>query len=190
MRCFLPSIRNSFQAGLLALAILPWACHKKQTASAPVPPPLPAASKPEPVPSPLPTEIPSLPEPPSFFDVGEKYFDAGDYANAAQAYQTYLRSSASSPDQDRALFRLALTRALPGSPVRDLPQAMSLLRQLVTRFPQSSLRPQAESLLGLQGEIDKLQTDVGKKDDRIRELTQELERLKQIDMQRRPTGSP
>jgi len=123
-------------------------------------------------------------------ELGELYFRSGDYAKAARAYETYLRDNYSPVNQDQALFRLAFCHALPESPVRNMPQATSLLKQLVKRFPKSLYRPQAEFLLGMQGEMEKLRSDVSARDDRIKELTQELERLKQIDMERRPTGTP
>ncbi len=193
MRCVIGPIRSSLPLCLLGLALLPWSCSKKPPAPAPASAPAPV---PAPAPAPAPTAAPA-PAPASApraatreFDAAEKYFDSGDYSNAAQAYEKYLRGGASASNQDRALFRLALTRAIPSSPVRDLPRAMNDLRHLVVRFPQSPFRAQAEMLLGLQGEIDKLQVDVGKRDERIRELSQELERLKRIDMQRRPSGSP
>ena len=184
------SIRTALSASLLGLALLPWGCHKKPRAPLPPTPLPPIASSlaPVPVPAPIPSSIPKLPASPSYLDVGENYFEMGDYAKAAQAYETYLQNNYSPANQDQALFRLALTHALPASPVRDLPKATSLLQQLTKHFPESPWRPQAELLLGLQGEINKLRTDVSKRDEHIRDLSRELERLKQIDMRRRPTA--
>ena len=172
-------MRKALSVSVLGLALLPWSCGKK-----------PAAPPPPPTPSSVSSGPPSASAASRYFVDGEKYFESGDYEKAAQAYASYLSDSQSPLNKDRALFRLALTRALPGSPIRDLPLAMNYLRQIVARYPESPLRPQAELLLGLQVEIDKLQVDSGKKDERIRELSQELERLKRIDMQRRPAPSP
>jgi outer membrane protein assembly factor BamD (BamD/ComL family) len=122
--------------------------------------------------------------------LGQNYFQSGNYVEAARSYETYLRVNLSGPEQDQALFRLALSHSFPDSPIRDLPQAQTLLQQLINRYPRSPFKPQAEFLLGLQGEVDRLRTDVAKRDDRIRELSRELERLKQIDMQRRPSRPP
>ncbi len=160
--------RNLLSAGFLGLVLVPWwpsACQRKPQAT-PSPPPL--------------TQL----------EMGEKYFEAGDYAQAAQAYDLYLRDNPSGPNQDRALFRLALAHAFPGSPVHDLPRANELLKQLVHLHTQSPFRAEAEFLLGLQDEADRLRADVSHRDERIRELTQELERLKRIDMQRRPSRLP
>jgi tetratricopeptide (TPR) repeat protein len=190
------SIRKYLRLSLVGLALLGPACHRKAPAppvqasvplALPLPPPGPS---PTPQPAPIPDTIPSLPSTGGYFDLGEKYFQVGDYPRAAKAYETYLRSSVSLANQDQALFRLALTRFFPGSPVRDIPQALNLFRLLVKSFPQSAFRPQAQMIITMQAEIDRMRVDVGKRDERIQELTRELEKLKQIDMQRRPPGSP
>ena len=67
---------------------------------------------------------------------------------------------------------------------------MQVLRQLVSLHPQSPFKAQAELLLRLQDEGNRLQADLGKRDERIKELTRELEKLKQIDMERRPSRIP
>ena len=190
------SIRKCLRVSLVALALLGLACHRKAAAppaqvSVPLPLALPPPGpSPTPRPAPIPDTIPSLPSTGGYFDLGEKYFQVGDYPRAAKAYETYLRSSVSLANQDQALFRLALTRFLPESPVRDIPLAINLCRLLVKSFPQSPFRPQAQMIIGMQAEIDRMRVDVGKRDERIQELTRELEKLKQIDMQRRPPGSP
>ena len=189
-------IRKCLPVSLVGLALFGPACHRRAAAppvqaTVPLPLPLPPPGPtPEPQPTPIPDKLPSLPSTGGYFDLGEKYFQIGDYPRAAKAYETYLRSSVSLAYQDQALFRLALTRFLPESPVRDIPQALNLFRLLVKSFPQSPLRAQAEMILGMQAEIERMRLDVGKRDERIQELTRELEKLKQIDMQRRPPGSP
>ena len=182
------SIGNLVSAGVLCLALMPWSCQRKPIAAVPPPPPKPVpVAAAVPVPTPIPNSIPSLTPSPSYFDIGEKYFADHDYAKAAQAYEAYLSKDSTSPNRDVALFRLALSHALPEGRSRDLPQAMKLLAQFLDRFPQSPLRPQAELLLGLQRDVDRLRADVGKRDERIRDLSAELEELKKIDMQKRPT---
>lgn len=189
------SISKYWRASLIGLALLGPACHKKTVvqsvpaASVPLVLP-PSGPSPTPQPAPIPDTIPSLPSTGGYFDLGEKYFQAGDYPRAGKAYETYLQKSVSLANQDQALFRLALTRFLPGSSVRDVSQALNLFRLLINSFPHSPFRPQAEMVLGMQAEIERMRVDVSKRDERIQELTRELEKLKQIDMQRRPSGSP
>lgn len=153
-------------ATLLGLSLILGACHKRP-------------------------RLRATPPSPDYFVLGEGYYEAGDYAQAAQAYQSYLRNNPSAANQDKVLFRLAMAHAFPESPVRNLPKAMQLLQQLVRLFPQSSpFKPQAEFLLRLQEEVERLRANISERDERIRELTRELERLKQIDMQRRPSRPP
>ena len=159
------TLRSVSSVSLLVLALLPWSCQKR------------------------PPVVPILP-PPDHFEMAEEYFETGDYASAVDAYNAYLRDNPSMYNHGKALFRLAVSHALPGSPVRDLPQAMELFGQLASAFPQSPFTPQAEFLLRLQAEIDHLRSDLATRDERIRALTQELERLKQIDMLRLPAQSP
>ena len=192
------TIRKCLRVSLVAWALLGLACHRKAAgppvqASVPLPLPLPLpppGPSPTPQPAPIPDTIPSLPSTGGYFDLGERYFQVGDYPRAAKAYETYLRSSVSLANQDQALFRLALTRFLPESPVRDIALAINLCRLLVKSFPQSPFTPEAQLIINLQAEIERLRLDVGKRDERIQDLTRELEKLKQIDMQRRPPGSP
>lgn len=125
---------------------------------------------------------------PSYLEIGDQYFESADYAKAAQAYEVYREKHPDDPHQDVALFRLALSYALPEGPHRDLSRAMKLLSIFVQQFPQSNLRPQAELLLGFQKDIDRLHTDISKRDERIRNLSLELEQLKKIDIERRPAG--
>lgn len=127
--------------------------------------------------------------PPNYFELGEQYFDAGNYGAAAEAYNSYLQTNPLGPNQDRALFRLALAHAAPESSVHDLSRATELLEQLVVRFPQSPLKPPAEFLLRQQAElareeaeVARLREDVSRREARIQELSQELEKIKQEDL--------
>ncbi|MBI4459053.1 MAG: outer membrane protein assembly factor BamD, partial [Acidobacteria bacterium] len=145
-------IKNVLAASFLGLALIPWLPWSCQTRPAAPPPP----------------------PPPNYFDLGEKYFDAGDYAKAAEAYNLYLQNNSAAENQDRALFRLALAYALPASPVRDLPRATETLQGLVQRFPQSPYTPQAEFLLQLQTETDQLRAEVQQREAQLQQLHEEV----------------
>ncbi|MBI3896539.1 MAG: tetratricopeptide repeat protein [Acidobacteria bacterium] len=191
--------KNIFSTKLFGLALilwLPWSCQTRPSAT------------------------PASPST-NYFDLGEKYFEAEDYAKAVEAYNLYLQGNPATGYHDRALFRLALAYALPSSPVRDLSRATETWQRLIRLFPQSFYTPQAQFLLQSQaeteqlrgevqlreaqiqqlqllevelqvkqGDIEKLQTEASRREQRIRQLTQELEKLKQIDMQRRPSALP
>ena len=69
-------------------------------------------------------------------------------------------------------------------------QAEADFKNLMARFPESPYRPQAEFILSMQAQIDRLKSDVKERDSKIHELTEELQKLKAIDMQRRPSRPP
>jgi hypothetical protein len=211
MRRSATGFRQRFTTGLACFAILavfPFSCQQKQ----------PVAVTPPPPPPPPPPPVLTLAQ------QGDNYFDAGDYGRALGAYSEYLREQPSGPEGDRALFRLALIHALPDSDVTDgaveeQERAVAHMRELVSRFPQSPLRPQAqlyvqlqEQILALRSEIaqsriqvevlssqiaeikqaggeevEQLRSGLKEREQRVRQLTEELNQLKAIDMQRRTT---
>lgn len=127
---------------------------------------------------------------PTTFKMAEYHFEAGKYAESAEAYEQYLHDNPAGDNQDRALFRLGLSYSFPDSPVRDLQRAVKTFRRLVTTYPQSPFRREAEVILALQTSAEKLRADVREREDRIKALDSELEQLKKIDMQRRPSRPP
>jgi hypothetical protein len=174
-------------------------CHKRASVTVVVPPVDPAAvNLPSPTPEPSrilkPPPDPDLPAPfpppPVPADValieGNQAFEAGHDEEASRAYAQYLDLVPSAGSRDEVLFRLGLicARALPA----DWVKATSYFTQLTLEFPQSPLKPAASLLLSLHSEVDALAADVQKREDRIRQLSSELERLKRIDAdrQRRP----
>jgi outer membrane protein assembly factor BamD (BamD/ComL family) len=105
-------------------------------------------------------------------------FDAGNYSEAARAYERYLQIEPNGNRRDEALFRLALALALPSSGNADWTRITALLKELVDRHPASSYRAPALLILTLQ-------SDALKRDQRIKQLSTELDKLKQIDAERR-----
>jgi outer membrane protein assembly factor BamD (BamD/ComL family) len=125
----------------------------------------------------------------NYYQVGENNFDSGNYAAAAHAYERYLKTP-NPKNYDRALFHLGMARALSGGSPKELQQAQADFRNLIAKYPRSPYRQQAEFILSLQGQIDRLKSDVKDRDSKIHELTEQLRKLKEIDMQRRPTRPP
>ncbi len=190
----------SIRISILALVLLASpSCHRKT----PVPPPPstssesalmkspPPAITPDAIP---PEQAPLEPEPlplkidrPSSFDLGEMSFQLGNYAEAAKFYETFLNTYPKAPGRDAALLHYALCRALAGDSSRDLNQTEAALRKLATEFPKSRLRDQAAFILGLMAQTDKLRLEVKERDEKNKRLSEELQKLKEIDMQRRPS---
>jgi tetratricopeptide (TPR) repeat protein len=194
-------MRRIFLLALSLMVLVLWGCHKKSSVPVPLPAPVatappeesappavspPVITPPQPVPlepAPLPKSIAKV----SNLDLGEKHFRAGNYLQAARAYEAYLKSNPKSNNRDLALFHLGLSRALSSGPSQDLRQAEVALKRLVAEFPKSQYKSQAEFILGLQAQIEKLNMDVQERDERIKRISEELQKLKEIDMQRRPS---
>jgi tetratricopeptide (TPR) repeat protein len=187
---------------LLSLALLmSWGCFLRKSSVTPPAPPAPAAAPAEvaapPAVTPPPIAIPPAPlesapiaktiTTPSSLEVGELNFQIGNYLQAIRAYDAYLGDNPKSKDRDKALFHLGLSRALANDQTRNLRRAEAAFRRLILEFPDSIYKNQAEFILGLQGQIEKLRTDVKERDEKIRKLSEELQVLKEIDMQRRPS---
>jgi hypothetical protein len=138
---------------------------------------------------------------------GEISFEKADFGQAVPAYENYLRATPNPKQHDRVLFRLALGYAIPGHPSHNPSRSTELLNRLVALFPQSPLKPQAEYILRLQAESENLkavnestqamQTELEKtraglreRDERIKILREELDKLKKIDLERRISRPP
>ena len=68
---------------------------------------------------------------------------------------------------------------------QDTCQRAKERQQLIEEFPNSSLKPQANLILSLHSEVDQVTADNKLRDQRIKQLTTELDRLKKIDADRR-----
>lgn len=122
---------------------------------------------------------------------GETYFEAGDYLKAIQAYETYLRHDISKNNHDRVLFHLALAYAFPSSASHNQQKAIGLFERLLTDFPESPYKSQAEFILGLQAQVDRLRLETDRlnsevdnlrsvvhaREQQVKELEVALERL-------------
>ena len=149
-------------AGIL-FALLCGACHKK----AAVPPP--------------------APSPPDEFQLAERQFDAGNYAAAAASYAQCLQRNPPPEKREMALFRLALAYALPGTGIQQWTQAISHFRQLLAVAPQSSVKTQVQVIVALHEELELMRIQDRAKDLQIKTLSSELDKLKKIDLQKRPS---
>jgi hypothetical protein len=144
-------------------------------------------SKPEPI---EPSPVPIIVAAPSSLEIGETSFKAGDYSKAARSFEDYLRTGSRSENRDRALFYLGLSRALSNNANRNMRRAEDALKRLIVEFPASLYKGPAELMLGLQAQIENLQSDLKEKEAKIKQLSEELQKLKEIDMQRRPSRPP
>jgi TolA-binding protein len=184
---------------LLCLLIPMGACHKKSKTGTPSPPqpphtviagtPTPSGPLPNPRTMPVPEPLPP-PAPPTLLQRAESYFDLGDYDNAVRGFDEYLKRKSEPRYEAAALFYLGLSRILSGGSARDLRQAEVEFKRLIAGYPKTPYAAQAAYILELQGQIERLRVETRDRDEKIKQLTDELDKLKQIDMQRRPTRPP
>jgi TolA-binding protein len=190
-------IARYFTIILLLLGLVSAGCWKKAAPAAPEPP---AANRGEYITAPAaitPSEPPVVTEQAEYPQVeatasrelfleAERNFAGGNYRRAAQAFERFLNTFPKTADRDQALFHLAFSLALSGDD-RDLLQTEAALRRLISEFPKSPYRRQAEWILELNTRSVRLQSDVKARDERIRQLSDELRKLKAIDLDRRPS---
>ncbi len=116
-------------------------------------------------------------------DDADRAFNAGSYDEAARGYENQLKSDTGRTRRDETLFRLGLAYAL--RPAADWQRASLAFRQIVEVFPDSPYKPPASLILSLHSELDQVNANAQQKEQRIRQLTAELDRLKRIDADRR-----
>ncbi len=178
-----------------SVLLLGAACHKRVPVS-----PLPArpaptptvstpdlAPAPEPTPPPTPPPAPAAPSPAALaLDQANRAFASASYDEAVRGFENYLRLTPSGGEErEQALFHLGLAYALRPAPATDWMRATATLKQLIDEYPNSLLKPPASVILSLHAEVDQASTDAKQRDQRIKQLTTELDRLKKIDADRR-----
>jgi TolA-binding protein len=183
---------------VIGVFLLSASCHKnavrpaspstssQQAAASPPPGSVPTTSPELPLP---PSSLPAPPAPllPKDFRDGEAYFQSGKYADAARSYNQYIQQDLVTQFKDAATFKLGLAMALACTSSDCRARSLEQFKLLLSHFPQSPYSPEARFILSLQGDIDKLKADTKSRDDKIKKLTDELERLKKIDLERQAT---
>jgi outer membrane protein assembly factor BamD (BamD/ComL family) len=105
----------------------------------------------------------------------ESAFEKGDFALAASSYESYLQSKPQSAEMDGILFRFAVSQSLSGVPAREA-ASNDAFRQLTKDYSTSpyALSGSPNSRLPGQAQAKAQQSELKSKDDRIRQLTDEL----------------
>jgi tetratricopeptide (TPR) repeat protein len=117
----------------------------------------------------------------------DRAFSANNYDDACRAYENYLRLAPPNAQHDLALFRLGLAYALRKNPSPDWQRAVTTWKRLLNDYPNSPYKPPAELILVLYSEVGQVNADVKLRDERIKQLSTELDRMKKIDAERRKT---
>lgn len=182
----------------LGLSLFTGACNKKVTPAISQPKP---ASKSEPAPAsripvpkiwpdlPLPpARIPAPPEPliaPSFHEA-EASFDSGRFKEAILAYDRYLQEDPTTLYRAVAMFKLGMAHALACSAPECRASSVTQFKRLVAQFPKSPYSTQARVILSLQTDIERMRAEGKSQEEKIKSLTDELERLTKIILERQP----
>lgn len=155
------------------------------TPEAPEPPRATAESELDPAPGPA-------AQPTSLLERAEERFEAGDYREAESLFVRYLESGSMNPDgqTDRALWGLAMVNLLPESPIRDRDRAMVALDRLVLAHGGTVRGAQARWVRSLLQELEEIRTHVDQQEQLLRQLTETVEQLRRIDLNRRPPRPP
>ena len=127
---------------------------------------------------------------PAIYQSAEVDFDNARYVLAARSYETYLRDYPSRNNDDRILFRLGLCYSLADNSAAGLRKARDRFERLIALYPNSPYKPQAKVIMALQDQIEQKAAELQNNEERIRQLTEELNKLKKIDMQRQPSRPP
>jgi septal ring factor EnvC (AmiA/AmiB activator) len=114
-------------------------------------------------------------------------FAAGEYVQAARAYEAYLDADPESgPATSKALYRLAVTYGSASSSLYDPKKSVALLQELLSGDPDGEYSLAAEVMLQQQKEIVSLSAVVASRRDLIQNLIDDLSRL-QEDLERTET---
>jgi tetratricopeptide (TPR) repeat protein len=205
--------RRSRSAGAWLLAVLAVClslgagCNRKAKPQQPraATPAQPPAAAPPPKPAAPPEEAPRIilhpppslsppllapGPPPADLVEGEESFYRGNYREAARAYEKFLHENPDHRERPEVMFRLGMAYALSGPSQQSQKLALEVWKSLIRLYPDSPLRVQAAYLLELNADIERLKSESEAKDESIKRMREELERIKKIDIERRQPMPP
>jgi len=82
---------------------------------------------------------------------------------------------------------MGLSYALAGDSARNQRQSETAFKKLIAEFPDSPYKQEVEYILELRKQIETLKADVKESSETAKELGEELKKLKEIDLQRKPS---
>jgi TolA-binding protein len=184
---------NGLAVVVLCIVMAAAGCHKHKpvttiTALPPTPPPPSAPPPLLPSSSPLPVEAPPVAAPSpaaSMLNDANRAFVSGNCDEAARGFESYLKVVPAGGQRDEALFHLGLSYASCRTPAADWKRASATFKQLVDEYPNSPFRVPASLILTLRAEVEQVGADARQRDQKVKQLTTELDRLKKIDADRR-----
>jgi hypothetical protein len=136
---------------------------------------------------------PEEPEPESapltLLEQAELHFEEGRYEWAESLFVRYLESHEARTDgqRDRALWGLAMVNLLPDSPMQDRERAMVALDRLAEAHGETVRGAQARWVRSLLAELEQIRAQVDEQERLLIQLTETVEQLRRIDLNRRPS---
>lgn len=135
-----------------------------------------------------------LPNPPaganSILRDGESLLVEGSLAAAVATFERYLALDAPPEGTARAHWGLVLARITPDTEIHDPEEARRHLEALVEEHPGTVQGLQARWLHGLMVELDRSRTAATEQARLVEQLTDMVDRLRRIDLNRRPVPRP
>lgn len=138
-----------------------------------------------------PPSQPLPPPPPQELIEADARFDSGDWAAAATLYQSIVADNPEliPPRLDRIHFRLGLIHANPDSSLWNPEKARDLLTPLA-QATGNEYQTQASILVTLLQQLTKIEGQYASTKKELRRVSEELEKIKEIDRARRHNPGP
>jgi tetratricopeptide (TPR) repeat protein len=187
-------VRTIVSLAILFVSLMSWACRERiivyPPAKAPEAPSPPTGkdadsgtSPPLGMRFPEPSKFPSVP---AELLNAEVYFGLGEYPEALREYEAYMTNNPDAASLDRILLNVGLCYALASGSARNLSAAKISLNRLIKEYPGSQYRGEASLILDLIAQVERLDRNMRARNAQIKRLEDELQRLKEIDLKRRP----
>jgi len=176
--------------GALAAVVLT-SCASPASAPATAPPPIPAPVEEVILPAPvvdLPVELPSSAA--LRLVSGWDALASGAYEAAFGEFQAVMAEEGTPDATGEAVWGMALVHLFPESPYFDPEWAGTLLDYLTQRFPNDGLGIQAAWVRSMLGDLAAVRTMVAEQEAALQRLTETVDQLKDIDLNRAPAGTP
>lgn len=186
-------MRKIGSLAILYMALMSWACRERIVVYPPpkepeVSAPRTGGVEPDTAPTggmtfPEPLKFPSLP---AGLMNAEIYFALGEYPEALREYEAFKENNPDAQSMDRILFNMGLCHALASGSDRSLSGARGAMSRLIKEFPGSRYRGEASLIIDLIAQVERLDRNIKARNAQIKRLEDELQRLKEIDLRRKP----
>ncbi len=121
--------------------------------------------------------------------LADRHYALGEFTEAARAYEEALNEGTGEAPRGALVFRLAMSYMSLEPGLEGQKRALQLLRRELPQPAPASQDVQASLLLDLLESLERLRASLGNSEREARRLAGELEKLRDIDLKRRPPGA-